>query len=83
VDRKFHRAKELAEATGISENTVRYLIRKGTIASKKIGRSVLIPAAEFKRLISAETTDMPGTSDTARPRIDAEYARAIVAAPRR
>jgi excisionase family DNA binding protein len=48
---------DAAELLGVSLRTVDYLISRGELAAKRIGRRVLIPRAELERF--AETPPNP------------------------
>jgi len=53
IDRMAYRPRELAEATGLSVAHVYNEIAAGNIRSCRVGRAILVPAAEATRLLSA------------------------------
>lgn len=52
MTRLAYRVAELAAALGVPESTVRGWIAREEIATRRIGRVVLIPAAEVDRLLA-------------------------------
>lgn len=56
LERLLYPKKEAAHALGVSIRTIDYLLAKRAIEFKKIGRRVLIPVAELKRIARAAYT---------------------------
>jgi excisionase family DNA binding protein len=44
--------RQAAQVTSLSVRTLDYLIQKGRLCAKKIGRRVIIPSKELNRLLS-------------------------------
>ena len=53
LERRYYRRQEVAYITGLSQSQIDKMIAEGTLAKVKIGRAVLIPAAEIERLFPA------------------------------
>jgi len=49
--RRAHRIKEVAEIIGISESSIRRLIKRGEIRAINKLRHILIPASEIERFL--------------------------------
>lgn len=53
VTRLTYRPREVAEATGLSRETVLRMVRDGRLPSRRVGRAVLIPAEAVEALAGA------------------------------
>lgn len=47
-----YRVREVAECTGYAESTVRKMILRRELAYHKVGRLVLVPESEIKRILA-------------------------------
>jgi excisionase family DNA binding protein len=52
VKRISYRYDEAEAATGLSRETIRRLVDRGEIKTVRVGRCVLIPAAELEKLLT-------------------------------
>jgi len=50
---------EAADMTGISAYTLRRMVLQGKIGSARIGKKILIPAAELQRIVGAGADSGP------------------------
>lgn len=57
IARRAYRPKEIAQMTGVPEDTVRFWIRNGNLPSVKIGRCVFVPAEAVDALLPEPGAD--------------------------
>jgi excisionase family DNA binding protein len=66
VKRLAYRISELADALGVPASTIRGWIARREIASRRIGRVVLVPAAELERLLGTPEPGAPARAPEVR-----------------
>ncbi|MEW6572941.1 MAG: helix-turn-helix domain-containing protein [Bacillota bacterium] len=54
LKRVSYKPREIAAMTGLSKSFVYQLINSGNLRAVRIGRAVLVPAAEIERLLKNE-----------------------------
>lgn len=62
--------REAAQLLGISERSVRYLLRSGRLGFAKIGRRLVVPHAELEKLLrkmSVKATEPMDADESIRP----------------
>ncbi len=53
LERRYYRREEVAYITGLSRSQIDKMLAEGDLQKIKVGRAVLIPAAEVDRLFPA------------------------------
>ena len=51
LDKLSYSKKEAAQVTSLSPRTIGYLIERGDLRARKIGKRTVIPASDLKRLV--------------------------------
>lgn len=65
MERPFYTTSEAANALGVTAGRVRQMVISGEIAAEKVGRDLLIPAAEVERARSRKTKPGPIAAEPA------------------